>query len=400
MENTTHLFLAVRFNCNKCHDHPFERWTQDQYYQTAAFFAQVGRKEDPQVQGPESRRHGRRRRDAAGRDHRRPEAGEVKHLRTGQVAKPIFPYRARTDLVPVHRRRGASSWPTGSPPRTTPISPRATSTASGAICSASASSSRSTTSAPAIRRPIPPCSIALTDDFIESGFNVQHMLQDDLQVARLSAVGEDQRLEPRRRDQLFARPRPPSAGRGAVRRHPSGHRLAEPSAGPAAGSAGGAAARFARRRAGRLLRAVRQAGPRERLRVRALADHDARPGAQPGERARSPADAINDPNNRIAKLVATEKDDAKVVEELFLAFLGRLPTKAELQLGLQSLKDGEETYQTAGRRGQAASGRPGRLRENPRRPAAAVGGRRSSTRPADVDAAGHRQGRSPRAARR
>ncbi|MEZ6080137.1 MAG: hypothetical protein R3C56_32045 [Pirellulaceae bacterium] len=23
MENTTHLFLAVRFNCNKCHDHPF-----------------------------------------------------------------------------------------------------------------------------------------------------------------------------------------------------------------------------------------------------------------------------------------------------------------------------------------------------------------------------------------
>ena len=40
MENTTHLFLAVRFNCNKCHDHPFERWTQDQYYQTAAYFAQ------------------------------------------------------------------------------------------------------------------------------------------------------------------------------------------------------------------------------------------------------------------------------------------------------------------------------------------------------------------------
>ena len=24
MENTTQLFLAVRFNCNKCHDHPFE----------------------------------------------------------------------------------------------------------------------------------------------------------------------------------------------------------------------------------------------------------------------------------------------------------------------------------------------------------------------------------------
>ena len=47
MENTTHLFLGVRFNCNKCHDHPFERWTQDQYYQTAAYFAQVGLKADP-----------------------------------------------------------------------------------------------------------------------------------------------------------------------------------------------------------------------------------------------------------------------------------------------------------------------------------------------------------------
>ncbi|MEE2686511.1 MAG: DUF1549 domain-containing protein [Planctomycetota bacterium] len=51
MENTTHLFLAVRFNCNKCHDHPFERWTQDQYYDLAAYFAQIGRKEDPAFAG-------------------------------------------------------------------------------------------------------------------------------------------------------------------------------------------------------------------------------------------------------------------------------------------------------------------------------------------------------------
>src|SRR5262249_23851344 len=43
MENTTQLFLAVRFNCNKCHDHPFERWTQDNYYNMAAYFAQVSR---------------------------------------------------------------------------------------------------------------------------------------------------------------------------------------------------------------------------------------------------------------------------------------------------------------------------------------------------------------------
>src|SRR5207248_790830 len=41
MENTTQLFLAIRFNCNKCHDHPFDRWTQDQYYHLASYFAQI-----------------------------------------------------------------------------------------------------------------------------------------------------------------------------------------------------------------------------------------------------------------------------------------------------------------------------------------------------------------------
>ena len=42
MENTTHLFLGIRFNCNKCHDHPFERWTQDQYYELSALLRASG----------------------------------------------------------------------------------------------------------------------------------------------------------------------------------------------------------------------------------------------------------------------------------------------------------------------------------------------------------------------
>ena len=49
MENTTHLFLGVRFNCNKCHDHPFERWSHTQYYETAAYFARLGLKKDPAI---------------------------------------------------------------------------------------------------------------------------------------------------------------------------------------------------------------------------------------------------------------------------------------------------------------------------------------------------------------
>ncbi|MCC2668957.1 MAG: Ig-like protein [Armatimonadetes bacterium] len=74
-ESTAQLFLGVRMLCAKCHNHPFERWTQDEYYQFAAFFGQV------------------RRRGGGGRpptdevvylDPR----GEVEHLRTGKVMQP------------------------------------------------------------------------------------------------------------------------------------------------------------------------------------------------------------------------------------------------------------------------------------------------------------------------
>jgi hypothetical protein len=45
-ETTAQLFFGVRLQCAKCHNHPFERWTQDDYYSFAAFFAQVQRKPD------------------------------------------------------------------------------------------------------------------------------------------------------------------------------------------------------------------------------------------------------------------------------------------------------------------------------------------------------------------
>jgi hypothetical protein len=48
MENMTQVFLGTRFNCNQCHDHPFERWTQRQYYELSAYFADVGRKPMPE----------------------------------------------------------------------------------------------------------------------------------------------------------------------------------------------------------------------------------------------------------------------------------------------------------------------------------------------------------------
>ena len=111
MENTTQLFLAVRFNCNKCHDHPFERWTQDQYYQLSAFFAQVGRTEDPRFKGQKL--------TGSAVEGAAPlvevisdvKSGEVNHLRTGAQAPAKFPY-LHGDLAPTTatRREQLAHW--------------------------------------------------------------------------------------------------------------------------------------------------------------------------------------------------------------------------------------------------------------------------------------------------
>src|SRR6201999_1609986 len=40
-EATAQVFLGIRMQCAKCHNHPFDRWTQNDYHQLAAFFARV-----------------------------------------------------------------------------------------------------------------------------------------------------------------------------------------------------------------------------------------------------------------------------------------------------------------------------------------------------------------------
>ena len=44
LEDTAQLFLGMRLKCAQCHHHPFEKWSQQDYYSFAAFFSQVGRK--------------------------------------------------------------------------------------------------------------------------------------------------------------------------------------------------------------------------------------------------------------------------------------------------------------------------------------------------------------------
>jgi hypothetical protein len=44
-ENVAQVFMGMRIQCAQCHNHPFDRWTQDDYYGFAAFFSQIGRKQ-------------------------------------------------------------------------------------------------------------------------------------------------------------------------------------------------------------------------------------------------------------------------------------------------------------------------------------------------------------------
>ena len=111
MENTTHLFLGVRFNCNKCHDHPFERWTQDQYYQLSAYFAHVGLEKDPES--------GDRSIGGTDVETSKPlyemvvdrKAGEVLHGRTQAPASPSVPFGSLPPLPEgASRRAQLAAW--------------------------------------------------------------------------------------------------------------------------------------------------------------------------------------------------------------------------------------------------------------------------------------------------
>jgi hypothetical protein len=55
-------------------------------------------------------------------------------------------------------------------------------------------------------------------------------------------------------------------------------------------------------------------------------------------------DAIRDPANRIAKIVAAEKDDARVVEEVYLAILSRKPNTKEIAVGIEALRGNEAEF--------------------------------------------------------
>jgi hypothetical protein len=335
MENTTQLFLAVRFNCNKCHDHPFEKWTQDQYYSLASYFAQVGRTPDPMYKGQNI--------GGTAVEGAKPlveiiadqNGGEVKHERTGVDAKPNFPYPVAVELPAQDKRRvQVAKWIT---------SPKNQYFARSYVNRMWSYLLGIGLIEPVddIRAGNPPTNPALldalTEDFIKSGFDTRKLVKTicKSRTYQLSlATNKWNRDDEINYSHAIARRLPAEVLFDAIHKA-TGSVSKLPGLPPGARAAqlvdsnvnlpGGFLELFNKpvresscecERSGGL-----NLGP-----ILAMVN-----GPIVG-------DAIKDPNNRINKLVLMEKDDNKVADEIYLAVLNRLPTAKEREAAIVAIR--------------------------------------------------------------
>ncbi|MFT5325642.1 MAG: hypothetical protein ACI8P0_003512 [Planctomycetaceae bacterium] len=89
VDDSAQLFLGMRIGCARCHHHPFEKISQEDYYGIAAFFGRVDRK------------------GGAGVEERRADeaifvkpSGDVKHPLSGEVVAPHGLGQATLDIPP------------------------------------------------------------------------------------------------------------------------------------------------------------------------------------------------------------------------------------------------------------------------------------------------------------
>ena len=94
-ENVAQVFMGMRIQCSQCHNHPFDRWTMDDYYSFAAFFAQIGRKQGADPRETIVFNSG---------------GGEMNHLVGGRVMPPKFLGGATPDCTGKDRRQVLAKW--------------------------------------------------------------------------------------------------------------------------------------------------------------------------------------------------------------------------------------------------------------------------------------------------
>ncbi len=335
MEATTHLFLAVRFNCNKCHDHPFERWTQDQYYQTAAYFARVELKPDPAS--------GTRKIEGTSVESDKPlyeiiadkSQGEVVHDRTKAVAAPTFPF-AVDYPHPEHatRRQELAAWLTA--PANPYFAKSYVNRLWGYLLGTGIIEPLDD-----IRAGNPPSNPDLLDyltrEFIEHHFDMRHMLrlicrsrtyQLSIDVQRWNA---DDRLN---YSHAIARRLPAEVLYDAIHRATgSVSRIPGVPVGTRAAALPDAGVNLPDGFLANLGRPARES----------VCECERTNGLQLGPvmaliSGPTVESAISDPQSELSKLVANEKDDARLVAEIFLRVLNRPATTQEIEVALAALR--------------------------------------------------------------
>jgi WD40 repeat protein len=342
LENTTHLFLAVRFNCNKCHDHPFERWTQDDYYQTAAFFSNVGLKPDPRSNGKNI--------GGTAVEGAKPlyeivydqPTGELKHQRTNLPASARFPFVS--GKVPQK-----PDFPAKAEARRTMFADWLTAPENPYFAKSYANRLWGYFFGAGIIEPIddiragnPPSNPELLDfltrEFIQNGFDARRVMTMICKSRTYQLSLKSNRWnedDKRNYSHAMARRLPAEALLDAVYKAtgttsklpglPAGARAAELADAGAELPSGflGAFGRPVRESACECERSTSlQLGP-----IMALVN------------GQTVADAVADPSNAITKLVAAEKDDRNVVAELFLRILNRPATDKEIDAALAAWKE-------------------------------------------------------------
>ncbi|OWK43119.1 putative vegetatible incompatibility protein HET-E-1 [Fimbriiglobus ruber] len=334
MENTTQLFLAIRFNCNKCHDHPFERWTQDQYYEMAAYFAQVNRTEDPKFKG--------QRIGGTAVEGAKPlveviadgKGGDVKHARTGSVVAPKFPYSfASTTVSTEPRRVQVAKWITSkdNPYFAKSWTNRIWSYLLGVGIIEPVDDIRAGN--PATN---PELLDRLTKEFVASGFDTRKLIKTicksrtyQLAIAT-NPFNKDDDINyshalPRRlpAEVLFDSIHRATGSESRLPGMPAGARAAQ-LLDSNVDLPGGFLELFGK--------PVRESACEcERSNTMMLGSVMAMVNGP------IVASAVNDPNSHISKFTAATKDDGKVVEEIYFSILNRAPTAAESASGVKAL---------------------------------------------------------------
>ncbi|MBI2949450.1 MAG: DUF1549 domain-containing protein [Verrucomicrobia bacterium] len=337
MENTTHLFLGTRFNCNKCHDHPFERWTQDQYYHLASFFAQVDFKKDPAS--------GDKMIAGTAVEGAKPlfeivadkKEGDVKHDRTGKVAPPDFPYPAKFSLGNTNetRREKLASWLTSSDNRYFALS--YVNRLWGYLMGVGLIEPLDD-----IRAGNPPSNPELLDylarEFIQSGFNTRHILRLICQsrVYQLSITTHEWNADDKINfSHAMARRLPAEVLVDAVFRV-TGSTPLFPGLRPGtrAGQLPDSAVDLPSGFLANLGRPPRESACEcERsndIRLSSVMSLLSGPAVSA---------AVNDPRNELAALVRSEPDDRKLAQEVFLRVLNRPASDKEIDSALATMNE-------------------------------------------------------------